>query len=268
LGRLPAGPIDIEGVHSNDGGGSWEPFINPANNVTLPRQAAASTTCGRPALNANIREIAMPQIAVGPDSCLHVVYSYDPDGYDTGDVVNVYYRRSCDQGVTWGTEVNLSDDGTQTDQWRPTISVGAENIVVATWYDRRLDTAGNRLFDHYKAESFDGGLTWQSNTRLSDVSSDVPTLAPNFDPFVVSCYFGDYDQQVQWNGAAYLQWSDARNLQNAHPDPDVWFERQPTNGVLNGTVTDAANWPIAGALVEAVGFGTIQRIPTPAGLIR
>jgi hypothetical protein len=87
--------------------------------------------------------------------------------------------------------------------------------------------------------------------------SDVPTLAPNFDPVVVSCYFGDYDQQVQWNGAAYLQWSDARNLQNAHPDPDVWFERQPTNGVLNGTVTDAASLaPIAGARVEAVGFGT------------
>ena len=56
-----------------------------------------------------------------------------------GDAVNVYYRRSTDSGATWGTEVLLNDDGTTRDQFFPTLSVGASNVVSAAWYDRRHD---------------------------------------------------------------------------------------------------------------------------------
>ena len=40
------------------------------------------------------------------------VYSRDPDGLNTGDVIDVYYRRSTDNGATWGAEVKLNDDAT------------------------------------------------------------------------------------------------------------------------------------------------------------
>ena len=221
----PAGPIDVEIVRSDDGGATWGVIANPMDNRTNPRDATASTSCGRPALNEDIRYNPYPQLAVGPDGCLHVVYTYDPDGYNAGDVVNVYYRRSCDDGATWRPEDRLNDDATTADQWSPTLSVGPDNVVVAAWYDRRLDPEDNLMFDYYSTRSLDGGVHWESNARVSRESSPVPTLSPNFDPIVATCYHGDSDQQVQDGTAVYLQWSDDRNEQNSHPDPDVWFER-------------------------------------------
>jgi len=264
----PDGPIDIEIASSTNGGNSFTALTNPVNNVTNPRHNTATTNCSRPALNANIRYLPAPQLAVGPDSALHVVYSYDPDGNGIGDVINVYYRRSVDQGVSWGPEIQLNDDATLTDQWFPTISVGPNNVVVATWYDRRLDTVSNFMFDYYKAFSYDGGLHWGSNIRVSDVSSSVPSLDPNFDPIVADCYHGDYDQQVQYNGSTYIQWSDDRNTQNAHPDPDIWFDKESIPfGTLDGLVYDAATSdPIPGALVTAEGTFHFETTSAPDGL--
>ena len=251
----PSGPIDIEIARSTNGGVSSAPVTNPLTGAVNPRDATASTNCGRPALGANtgdgIRYFPFPQMVVGPDGCLQVVYSYDPDGNDTGDVIDVFYRRSCDNGASWGTEVRLNDDSTSTDQWSPTVSVGPDNVVVATWYDRRKDTAGNYLFDTYKVVSQDGGRTWGANIRVSDVSSPVPLLLPNFDPVVASCYHGDRDQQVQDDDYVYITWSDDRNLQNKHPDPDIWFEKEPlpdSGQVVEITFADSAGIPYCDGL--------------------
>jgi WD40 repeat protein len=170
-----------------------------------------------------------------------VVYSYDPDGNGVGDVIDVFHRRSCNNGASWGPEVRLNDDGTTTDQWFPTVSIGPANIAVSTWYDRRNDPAGNYLFDYYKAYSMDGGVTWGPNIRVTDVSSAVPILFPNFDPIVAACYHGDYDQQVQDDEFVYIQWSDDRNTQNGHPDPDVWFEKEPTVASVPSNLFGAAH---------------------------
>ena len=218
---FPDGPIDIEIVRSTDGGLSFSRVTNPLSGAVNPRDASATSRCWRPALNGDIRYLPSPQLAVGPDGALHVVYSYDPDGYDSGDVVDVFYRRSTDNGATWGPEIRLNDDGTGTDQWFPTVSVGPTNQVVATWYDRRLDTSDNYMFDYYGCLSRDGGVTWGTNIRISDVSSPV-----YIDPYLADCYHGDYDQQAQDEDDVYILWSDDRNVQDRHPDPDIWFEKQ------------------------------------------
>ena len=185
-----------------------------------PQASGPTGTCGRPALNGNIRYLPSPQIAVTPNGNLHVVYVRDPDGLNTGDVINVYYRRSTDNGATWGAEVLLNDDGTTRDQFFPTISAGPTGRVVSTWYDRRLD-ANNLLFDYYMRVSHDGGTTWQPSVRVSDVSSPV-----YIDPHLAACYHGDYDQQIQDAGFGYIGWSDDRNIQSGHQDPDVWFDKE------------------------------------------
>ncbi len=219
----PSGPVDIEIARSTDGGVSYSLVINPMTAQVNPRDAGATGACGRPALNENIRYLPSPQLAVGPDGALHVVYSYDPDGFDVGDVVNVYYRKSTDSGATWGPEIQLNDDATSNDQYFPTLSVSPENILVSTWYDRRLDAA-NSLQDTFKSVSPDGGATWLANERVSDVSTPI-----YLDPELATCYHGDYDQIAQETGFALLQWSDDRNIQNGHNDPDVWFERAPVS---------------------------------------
>ncbi len=218
---FPSGPIDVQVSRSVDGGASFTLVTNPMTGQVNPRAAVATGNCGRPAVNGNVRILPSPQVAVTPDGTLHAVYNYDPDGFDTGDVANVYYRRSLDNGATWETEVLLNDDGTTRDQWQPSLSVGETGIVSAAWYDRRLD-AGNLLYDTYQAVSQDVGATFNANLRLSDVSSPV-----FLDPELATCYHSDYDSQLQTATTIQLLWSDDRNIQDGHPDPDVFTEAVP-----------------------------------------
>jgi hypothetical protein len=247
-----SGPISIEIAKSTNGGTSWSLVTDPMSGKTNPYLQSAETACGRPALNGNIRYLPSPQIVVSPDGTLNAVYSYDPDTRGVGDVINVYYRRSTDGGTTWNTEVQLNDDGTLRDQFFPTISAGPTGRLVATWYDRRLDS-GNLLFTYWMRSSEDGGATWSPSVQVSDVQSPV-----YLDPNLATCYHGDYDQQKQLGDTAYIQWSDDRNIHSGHQDPDVWFDKNlfvvATTGTLQGTVTDAStSAPISGALVDAGG---------------
>ena len=214
----PSGPIDVEVARSTNGGTSFSLVTDPMTGHANPQDATATGNCGRPALNGNIRYLPSPQIAVGPDGALHVVYSYDPDGTGTGDVINVYYRRSTDNGATWGTEVQLNDDATTNDQFFATLSVGATNVVSTSWYDRR-DDAGNLRFKRFERMSFDGGVTFGASQQISD--SDSPVV---LDPNLATCYHGDYDTQIQTPSAAVEVWSDDRGTEGGGNNPDVWTD--------------------------------------------
>lgn len=220
---------------STNGGVTWNQLPDIGTNQLRPEKAAATTSCGRQALNGNIRNLSSPQIAITPASTatgyvIHAVYPYDSDGTAGADNSNVFYRRSTDGGATWSAEVRLNDDTTTTDQWYPAIGANADGTLVASWYDRRNDTANNLRFERWAAVSHDGGLTWEPNFQVSDVDSGVPPLNPNFDNAVATCYQGDYDQiVVADNGTAHLVWSDDRNLQNNVPNPDVYYDQIATN---------------------------------------
>lgn len=208
------GPITIQVARSTNGGLSFAQVTSPLANAVSPRHAAASVNCGRPSLNGNIRYLASPQLAVDHAGTLHIVYSYDPDGFNVGDVVNVYYRRSTNGGASWSAEVRLNDDATTRDQYFPAIRV-AGSTLMASWYDRRLD-ANNFLQDYYKRVSLDGGVTWSASERVSDVSTTI-----RLDPNTAACYHGDYDQSL----VEVAQWADDRRVFNGHNDADVWSDR-------------------------------------------
>ncbi|MEJ5311878.1 MAG: carboxypeptidase regulatory-like domain-containing protein [Anaerolineae bacterium] len=241
----PDGPIDIEMARSTDGGATWTALTNPMNNRTNPRDATATTNCGRPALNGNIRYYPYPQIAVDHNRVLHVVYSYDPDGYDYGDVVNVYYRRSLNQGVTWENQIRVNDTWTWTDQFFPALAVGETGVIGVFWYDRRLDPANNWTYDRYMALSLDGGVTFEANQRVSDESSPVVSAGPG----LVACYHGDYDGAAAGGGYFYTVWGDDRR-----GNADVWSDSEPYFwGRLYGTIYDATTMRgIAHAHVETI----------------
>ncbi len=228
----PDGPIDIEMTHSDDGGATWNPIVNPMSDQVNPRNATATTNCSRPALKGNIRYFPYPQIAVDRNRVLHAVYSYDPDGYPTGDVVNVYYRRSTDQGATWEPEIQVNDNWNQTDQFSPALAVGENGDIGVFWYDRRLDST-NTLYDRYMALSRNGGQSFEANQRISDESSPVIPGGPS----LATCYHGDYDGAAAGGGAFYTVWGDDRR-----GDADVWSDSAPYAwATLAGTVYDATS---------------------------
>ena len=216
---FPAGPITIEIARSANGAASFSPASPPLASGAVPRDAGATASCGRAALAGNLRYLPAAQLAAADDGALHVVYSYDPDGQDSGDVVDVFYRRSLDGGATWSPQLRVNDDGGSRDQFSPALALGGNRLITISWYDRRLDP-GNLLVDRYARQSLDGGLSFGPGTRLSEVSSPI-----RLDPELPSCFHGDYDQQVAGPGHVVYLWSDDRNIQDGHRDADVYGDR-------------------------------------------
>lgn len=211
----PTGNIEIPILRSTNGGVSYTTLTPATTNKINPRESAATSSCGRPAIKGNVRLLPSPQI-VFRNGYLHTVYSYDPDGLNTGDVIDVFYRRYNPTTSTWDPEVRINDDATITDQYQPTISVGAAGQVTVGYYSRQLDP-NNLQIDYYSRTSFDNGATWsQPSVRLSDASSAIV-----LDTSLATCYHGDYDQQLQDdNGRAHYLWSDDRGS-----TPDVYTDR-------------------------------------------
>src|SRR6266581_2962788 len=69
---------------------------------------------------------------------VHLDYAQDGAGADPGDV---FYIRSTNGGVTFGSPVKLNTDTTTRPQWQPNLSVSPAGTLFATWYDARESTA-------------------------------------------------------------------------------------------------------------------------------
>jgi len=224
LSSFPNGNVTIKVARSTDAGLSYNAVTDVVTAVTGPRNQAATASCGRDALNGNIRYLASPQLTITADGTLHVVYSYDPDGFNVGDVVDVFYKRSTNNGSTWSTEMRLNTDATTTDQYFPAIHTDGTKLITG-WYSRENDTANNLLQDYYIRTSPDGGAIWNDPVRVSDVSSPI-----QLDPNLATCYHGDYDQALMSAmGSPVAQWADDRNLVDTSPlgernDPDVFSD--------------------------------------------
>lgn len=217
---------------STDGGNTWVKMTDIATQHLLPESVAATNSCNRQALNGDIRNLSSPQIAIQRDRrapagyVIHATYPYDSDGVGGADNSNVFYKQSTDGAATWSNEVKLNTDRTVTDQWFPALNVNSKGVVVASWYDRRLDPANNLAFDRFAVISKNGGRAWGSNIRVSDVTSPLAQINPNFDLGVVNCYHGDYDQlSVGEDGIANIIWSDDRRITATGPNPDIYADR-------------------------------------------
>ncbi len=100
------------------------------------------------------------------DEFLHVVWTDNRSGE-----AEVYYKRSTDQGKTWGMDTRISDLGSASAN--PTIAVSG-SVIHVVWND---DRDGN--LEIYYKRSTDGGLTWGADTRLTNDSdvSQHPSLS-------------------------------------------------------------------------------------------
>jgi hypothetical protein len=100
---------------------------------------------------------------------VYVAYPDRQDGSDT----DIYFRKSTDNGNSWGSRIRLNDDPINNgcDQFHPWLTVDNRGIITVIWLDRRLDSA-NLLYDCYMTKSFDGGENWDVNIRLSTESSN------------------------------------------------------------------------------------------------
>jgi len=102
---------------------------------------------------------------------VHVVWKDNRDGASN----EIYYKRSTDGGLSWGSDVRISNNVyTST---APSISVSG-SVVIIVWSDKR-DGISNNNYEIYYSRSTDRGTTWGTDTRLTNnpASSDNPCVS-------------------------------------------------------------------------------------------
>ena len=99
-------------------------------------------------------------VAASDDGVVHVVWYDERDGDQ-----QVYYKRSADDGASWGRDTRLSEHtGVRMDHdpLLPAVAVCSSRVYVV-WHAPR----SNRQ-DVYLRRSIDGGITWKPTIRLSN----------------------------------------------------------------------------------------------------
>ena len=128
------GNYDIFFRRSTDNGANWQPTVN---------------------LSTNPGPSYVPQIAVSGAN-VYVVWSQQTTD---GSLADIYVRKSTDNGATWKSIVNISNNAG--DSTSPQIAVSGSNVYV-TWYDQTPGKA-----DIFLRRSADNGSTWKAVKNLS-----------------------------------------------------------------------------------------------------
>ncbi len=93
-------------------------------------------------------------VAAISGSVVHAIWNDARDGNN-----EVYYKRSTDGGISWGTDTRLTNNAS--DLYEPSIAVSGL-FIHTVWYDNR---DGN--WEIYYKRSTNGGANWGADTRLS-----------------------------------------------------------------------------------------------------
>jgi hypothetical protein len=192
---------------------------------------------------------------------VHLVYAQHGTGSDPGDV---YYIRSTDRGVTFGTPFKLNTDATTRAQWQPSLSAGTDGSLFATWYDERETencTKGNPAVPCYRIwgrKSTDNGVSWLPDMPFSDVVSPLPDQP---DPGIISYYASDYDYGSSVLNQHLHAWVDGRVTISGISQQDAFFDREP-NSAATPTPTPTAT-PTATATPTPRVTPTPRPRPTP-----
>lgn len=130
------GPGEIYLKRSNDTGASWLPAVNLSSNPGDSSDPSITTS------GANV----------------YVIWT---QGSSTGSSYDIFFRRSTDNGSTWKSRINLSNDAEFS--MHPRIVASGSNLH-SVWDN-----------GHYR-RSTDNGVTWKSVQTL-DCASDEPKIA-------------------------------------------------------------------------------------------
>lgn len=166
------------------------------------------------------------QPGVGPDGVVHLVYV--GLGVNAGDLGDIFYTRSVDNGLHWAPPIVLNTDrysGGTHSQWMPSLAVTYQGAVLVSWYDQRNSSNGS-TYEYWGRASTDNGVTWLSDMQISDVAIQQPSQP---DP-KIRCMAGDYGYSSAQGTTIYDVWVDGRTpIPNATVTPgyqqDTFFDK-------------------------------------------
>jgi hypothetical protein len=211
---------------STDGGATWgdDRLLTPTG--TNPQDM----------INGNISVFPYTSLAVdesmGPRGSW--VYCMYADEMTSANGMDIWCRRSANNGFTWSEPFRVNDDpeGLDRDQFHPWVTCDERGVLTAIWYDRR-DDSGNYLWHIYMSRSHNGGTTWEENVRITTVpSSPADAVAPETPRISMADaalplpagLIGEYSGVAVREGIIHPIWTDTRH---GHQDTFVSVLRAP-----------------------------------------
>jgi hypothetical protein len=130
----------------------------------------------------------------------------------------IIFTKSSDGGTTWTPIKVVSDNPASTSVFNPAIAVSPDGqVVTISFYDGRVNPGQSTLVDLFYAQSFDGGVTWQPNVRVSAVSTDATLMPLTSEGYMLGDYLGIAPAAYP-NIPAVPVWIDTRT---GNPDPFI-----------------------------------------------
>jgi hypothetical protein len=161
---------------------------------------------------------------------VHVIWQDDRDGNR-----EIYYKRSIDAGITWGTDTRLTNNSSSS--MNPAFSISGSTVHVV-WQDAR----DGRTEIYYK-RSIDGGLTWGADTRLTNSIGNKWCIS------------------ISVSGSSvHIDWSDDRN-----GNYEIYYKRSDDGGnnwgtdtrlTNNSAMSYASTLAVSGSIVHVVWYDT------------
>ncbi len=196
--------IKIKHSVSSDGGQTftYEDHVVSSSGFTLAN--GGINTYAQPAGDADITG--------GPfDGNLYI--SYTNFGPEDNGASDVDFIKSTDNAQTWTDRIQINDAvvSDSVDSFHPWLIVNEEGVIIVVFYDQRMVPTAYVDFDLFAAYSFDGGESFTSNHRITDVSSS---------PF-----------NLRSSTAPILNWDDKITEEDYYDDQPE-FSRSPRAGLI------------------------------------
>jgi PEP-CTERM motif len=169
----------------------------------------------------------------------------------TTNDTNIVFRKSTDNGATFSSEIKLNDDVSTMSQFFGRLAVDQKTGWLASvWYDAR-NSVSNNTVELWGSFSFDGGLSWASNFKISDGVTSC--LAATIGGDGNEC--GDYISLDFYDGKLVTAWADSSNSTGNNPNGraglEVYFSKVTvTNAVA--AVPEPTTWAFM-----ILGFGLV-----------
>jgi hypothetical protein len=118
----------------------------------------------------------------------------------------IWFCRSTDGGLTWGTPIKINNQAGLNDQFNPWLAVDETNGNIGImYYDTEAD-AGRKKTNVYYQFSANDGATWYSPTKITTASTDETVAGANS-----GNQYGDYNGLSAYADVIMPVWTDRRN---------------------------------------------------------
>jgi hypothetical protein len=197
--------------------GNWELYYKRSTDGGLTWSADSRLT-------NNSAETFRSTIAV-TGGFVHVFWHDDRDGN-----WEIYYKRSTDNGLSWGTDTRLTNNSGESAHVSAALS--GSNIDIS-WTDRR----NNSNYQIYYKRSADNGLSWGPDVQLTTNSYSVGSSVSHSGSVIHVSYQDDYPG-----------------------NPEVYYKRSTDNGISWGNNTRLTIDGSNSETPSIVSFGTNAHI--------